>query len=181
MDEHAHAKVVRRLVREIRSVDPARPIVVDGWRWGREPWPGLTDLDVIQSTRGYEPMWISHHRAPWIRGSESHPPPEWPGRGPDGRLWDIDALREHYRPWKELGCEVHCGEMGAYSKTSHEVALAWLRDVVAVLSENGFGWALWNLRGPFGVLDSGREDVEYEETPHGLLDRRMLDLLLTEG
>ena len=177
VDGKAHEKVVRRLIEEIRSVDPDRLIVVDGGRWGREPWPELTDLDVVQSTRGYDPMWLSHYRASWIKGSENYPAPGWPGKGPDGRAWDADALREKYRPWRELGAEVHCGEMGVYSKTPHEVALAWLGDSLSFLSECGFGWALWNLRGAFGVLDSGRDDVEYERTAHGLLDRHMLELL----
>ncbi len=181
VDAGAHERVVRRLVKEIRAVDPDRPIVVDGRRWGREPCPELADLGVIQSTRGYDPMCVSHYRAPWIKGSEDYSPPEWPGRGPDGKLWDADALREHYRPWTELGCEVHCGEMGAYSKAPHAVVIAWLRDVLAVLSECRIGWALWNLRGSFGVLDSGRADVDYEETPQGRLDRRMLDVLLSAG
>ena len=60
----------------------------------------------------------------------------------------------------------------------HPVALAWLEDALTVLNEYGIGWALWNLRGPFGVLDSGREDVEYEDLDGHKLDRAMLDVLL---
>ena len=41
----------------------------------------------------------------------------------------------------------------------------------------GIGWALWNLRGDFGVMDSGRADVEYEDFRGHKLDRRMLELL----
>jgi endoglucanase len=55
--------------------------------------------------------------------------------------------------------------------------LAWLRDVLEILKEHGIGWALWNLRGAFGILDSGRADVAYADW-HGLkLDRKLLDLL----
>jgi endoglucanase len=43
--------------------------------------------------------------------------------------------------------------------------------------EARFGWALWNFRGSFGVLDSGRPDVTYEEWNGHQLDRRMLQLL----
>ena len=41
----------------------------------------------------------------------------------------------------------------------------------------GVGWALWNLRGDFGVLDSGRDDVAYEDFGGHKLDRQMLELL----
>ena len=38
-------------------------------------------------------------------------------------------------------------------------------------------WALWNLRGSFGVLDSSRKDVTYEDFRGHKLDRKMLELL----
>jgi len=36
---------------------------------------------------------------------------------------------------------------------------------------------MWNLRGPFGVLDSERQDVAYEDFKGHKLDRKMLELL----
>ena len=46
-----------------------------------------------------------------------------------------------------------------------------------MLKERDWGWALWNLRGTFGPLDSGRSDVEYEDMNGHKLDRKMLELL----
>jgi endoglucanase len=43
--------------------------------------------------------------------------------------------------------------------------------------EAGIGWALWNFRGPFGILDSERKDVQYEDFHGHKLDRKMLELL----
>ena len=40
-----------------------------------------------------------------------------------------------------------------------------------------YGWAMWNFRGSFGVLDSGRDDVEYEDWHGRKLDRKLLTLL----
>jgi endoglucanase len=37
---------------------------------------------------------------------------------------------------------------------------------------------MWNLRGGFGVLDSDRADVKYEDFRGHKLDRKMLELLL---
>ena len=36
---------------------------------------------------------------------------------------------------------------------------------------------MWNFRGSFGILDSGREDTEYEEFEGHKLDRAMLELI----
>jgi endoglucanase len=72
---------------------------------------------------------------------------------------------------------VHVGEWGVFNSTPHPVALAWMRDVLDLWKEAGWGWALWNLRGGFGVLDSARSDVQYEDFRGHKLDRQMLKLL----
>ncbi|NLH98482.1 MAG: glycoside hydrolase, partial [Chthonomonadales bacterium] len=59
----------------------------------------------------------------------------------------------------------------------HGVVMAWMRDCLANWKEAGWGWALWNLRGSFGVLDSERADVRYEDWRGHKLDRAMLELL----
>jgi hypothetical protein len=66
---------------------------------------------------------------------------------------------------------------GAHQFTPHAVVLAWMRDRLDLWREAGWGWALWNLRGSFGVLDSGRRDVAYEDFQGHKLDRKMLELL----
>ena len=76
------------------------------------------------------------------------------------------------------GVGVHVGEWGAYNKTPHGVVLGWMGDLLPLYQEAGFGWALWNFRGAFGVLDSGRTDVDYEDWHGHQLDRELLDLLL---
>jgi hypothetical protein len=55
--------------------------------------------------------------------------------------------------------------------------LAWLRDVLEILTSHGIGLALWNLRGSFGIVDSGRKDVQYEDFHGHKLDRKLLELL----
>jgi endoglucanase len=55
--------------------------------------------------------------------------------------------------------------------------LAWMRDCLDTWKQAGWGWALWNFQGSFGILDGGRGDVEYETWRGHKLDRAMLDLL----
>jgi endoglucanase len=181
IDENTYVRVVRRLVEAIREVDSERLILADGLRWGRDPVHGLAGLNLGQSTRGYDPMRLSHHRASWIQGSDAWPEPTWPLDAPDEGRWDRERLRrEHIEPWRELerkGVGVHVGEWGAFNRTPHPVALAWMEDWLTLWREVGWGWALWNFRGSFGLLDSGRADVAYESLGEHQLDRRMLELL----
>jgi hypothetical protein len=83
-------------------------------------------------------------------------------------------------PWKELekgGTGVMVGEWGSFNKTPHDVVLRWAEDSLANWQQAGWGWALWNFRGSFGVLDSGRADVRYEDFAGHKLDRKLLELL----
>ncbi len=91
-------------------------------------------------------------------------------------------MHQEIEPWQALaqqGVGVHVGEWGAFNRTPHAVVLAWMRDKLSVFKEAGFGWALWNFRGSFGVLDSDRADVQYENWHGRRLDRKMLELLQT--
>jgi endoglucanase len=179
--EETYVQVVKRLVEAIRSQDPNRLIIADGLRWGTEPVHGLANLGVGQSTRGYAPMQISHYRANWINGSDKWPEPAWPLQNPNGEGATREKLREQrILPWKKLeekGVGVHVGEWGAFNHTPHPVALAWMRDCLDLWKEAGWGWALWNFRGGFGILDSDRKDVNYEAWQGHRLDREMLKVL----
>jgi len=180
MSRSDHERVIRTTVSAIRSIDSERLIFIDGLSWGTEPCPELADLGVVQSTRAYTPMNVSHYKARWIPENADWQKPTWPGLMGDGGYWDRARLESHYAPWIELarqGAGVHCGEGGAYHHTPHAVVLAWLRDVLEILSGAGIGLALWNLRGNFGILNSGRADVETEDWYGQQLDRQLLDLL----
>ena len=90
-------------------------------------------------------------------------------------LWK-DAI-EPWRKLQETKTGVIVGEWGAYNKTPHNVTLRWMEDCLQNWKKAGLGWALWNFRGSFGILDSDRKDVAYEDFNGHKLDRKMLDLL----
>ncbi len=202
-----HGKVMRRVVKAIRDVDPNRLIFADGMWWGRDPMPDLADLNIVQSTRGYEPSQITHYLAGWVDGADKWPVPAWPFV-PEmstelrylsdemnqtyknkiekwgitlGMEWNRERIKlQMIDPWKKvqaMGVGVHVGEFGAYSKTPHDVVLAWMRELMGQWKEAGWGWAMWNFRGGFGILDSERADVQYEDFKGHKLDRKMLELI----
>ncbi len=318
-----YAAAMKPAIEAIRAADPHRLIIADGIRWGTQPVPELVSSGIAQSTRGYEPMLISHYEASWIFHEGPWPVPVWPipvqlnnhlygdakpefksalvfqieclqatpfsirvghvsapaelivkadgaivlqkqfQPGPGAGEWKkserskwggfnadydrdyaatlpagtrevqitvlqgdwltfaefrfgetiivpgnydwgvkqetfiVDAhgarpanprylhsketlQKKMIEPWQALaaqGVGVVVGEWGAFNHTPHAVVLAWMRDCLANWRAAGFGWALWNFRGPFGLLDSNRKDITYEAFKNHKLDRQMLELL----
>jgi endoglucanase len=180
--ENLYVRVVKKLVEAIRKEDPQRLIIADGLKIGTKPVFGLKDLKVAQSLRGYEPKQISHYKAWWVQEKVDWVEnPTWPLKVNDQNYWDIDRLRnEIVDPWKELGKQgvgLHVGEWGVYNKTPHITALAWMEDNLKLWKEAGWGCSLWNFKGDFGIINSDREDVKYENLEGLKLDRKMLELL----
>ena len=179
MTRAEHERVIRALVDAIRAIEPKRLIIADGLSWGNDPLPELVNLGVAQSCRAYLPMGVSHYRASWV-DTGKFPEPKWPDGDHFGETWDRPRLEAHYEKWAQLfaqGIGVHCGEGGCFSVTPHAVFLAWFRDVLEILNSHSIGFALWNFRGAFGVLDSGRTDVAYEDWQGHRLDKKLLALL----
>jgi endoglucanase len=180
MTRDDYARVMNRAIDEIREVSPDRTIIVDGLNVGNVVVDELIPAGVAQSVHGYRPAEISHYRASWVdRGNFREP--TWPLRNANGTLkLDRAGLERAYAPWGDLarqGIGVHCGECGGYNKTPYPVFIAWMEDVLDILKGHGIGYALWNFRGSFGVLDSGRTDIDYVDWHGHQLDKQLLTLL----
>lgn len=175
-----HRKVVERLANEIRAIDPDRLIICDGRSWANTPPLELLGLKVGAALHGYQPMPVTHHKASWVNWNADWPKPEWPMTSGAPPRSKEDLRKKYVEPWKALeaqGIGVHVGEFGCHNRTPHPVVLAWMRDCLDLWKDAGWGWTLWNLRGSFGVLDSGREDVAYDSWRGHKLDRGMLEVL----
>ncbi|HLP09415.1 MAG TPA: cellulase family glycosylhydrolase [Opitutaceae bacterium] len=182
-DQARYVAIARRLIAAIRAEDPQRLIVADGADIGQTPVLGLADLGIVQSTRGYLPKMVSHYTATWVPAAEfeSMEPPVWPMTDKHGVRWDREKLRAEliakWEPLTRLGVPVHVGEWGCFNRTPHAAMIGWMSDLLALWQEAGWGWAMWNLRGAFGVVDSGRDDVRYESFRGHQLDRELLELI----
>lgn len=175
-----YRKVAKAAADAIRKENPKRLIIADGNDVGNKVIPELIDLNIAQSCRGYTPGIISHYKAPWAnKDPDNLPEPKWPGQVGDKYL-SRQMLEDYFKPWIELkdkGVGVHCGECGCWNKTPHGVFIAWFTDMLDILKSNNIGFALWEFKGTFGVLDSGRTDITYEDWHGAKLDRKLLDLL----
>jgi hypothetical protein len=72
-------------------------------------------------------------------------------------------------------------EFGVHNQTPHTITLDYLSDVVPIFHEYNIGYALWNLEGSFGIINSGRTDCNYESYRGKSLDRQMLEILKGSG
>ncbi|MBN1429167.1 MAG: cellulase family glycosylhydrolase [Anaerolineae bacterium] len=180
MTRDNHAALIRRAVAAIREIDPEREIVIDGVGGGHLAMPELADLGVIHSGRGYQPMPISHHGAFWWPDYQDAPLPKYPGLEWDGRVWDKDALRSYFQPWRDVearGVTIHIGEFGCHNQTPNDIALRWFADLLSLFKEFGWGYSLWQFAGPFGIIEHGRPGAKYEDIHGYKVDRELLDLL----
>ncbi|MFZ0199606.1 MAG: cellulase family glycosylhydrolase [Candidatus Sulfotelmatobacter sp.] len=182
-----HAKAYTRLAKTsadvIRAHDPKRLVVTDGYPGAGAPIPDLVGTGMLQSCHTYNPIQVTHHQCEWVRGilTGKEPMPTWPLKDAKGMvICDRQTLATLFQPWGELaaqGTPIHFGEMGCYKHTPPNVVLAWFDDTLEVLGELHSGWALWNFRGPFGVLDTGRSGTKFEDWQGHKLDRPLLTLL----
>ena len=181
MTRENHAAVIRRTVSAIRAIDPKREITIDGLGGGYFAMPELAGLGVTHSGRGYHPMPVSHHKASWWSDHLHAPLPKYPGLIWQGRIWNRAALRAAYRSWREVekrGARIHIGEFGCFKHTPNDIAMRWYADLLSIFKEFGWGYAMWNFQGPFGIIEHGRPDAKLEFVSGYHVDRALLDLLL---
>jgi endoglucanase len=177
-----YVRVARAAIADIRALDPKRLIVTDGYPVAASPIPELFDARVMQNCHTYIPAPLTHYQCEWARGfvPSDTPLPTWPLKDRQGRVYDRAALASTFRPWANLrrqGIPIHFGEMGCYKHTPPNVVLAWFDDTLDVLNDLHTGWALWNFRGPFGILDTERPGTKFEDWHGHQLDRPFLNLL----
>lgn len=170
-------------VEAIRRVSPDRIIIADGAGAGNLCVPELIPLNINQSVHCYIPGNISHYKVDWMKDRTDWPAPKWPGAVDEhGYTWDRARMEQFYRPWRRLiesGVGVHMGETSGSHRLPHSAFLAWLTDVLEICREMNIGYSLWDFIGEskFGIIDSDRADVAYEDWYGHKLDRKMLELL----
>lgn len=180
-----YARVARVAIEAIRKIDSGRLIVSDGYPVGARPVVELFDTQVMQSPHDYMPGKVTHYQTPWARPMvDNAPVPTWPEKDADGKVVsDKDTLRKALSPWADLAAHnipIHFGEIGCNRYTPADVAYAWFNDTLDLIGELKSGWALWNFRGSFGILDNQRAGAKFKKWHGHQLDEALLNLLKTK-
>lgn len=145
-------------------------------------WAGINKIVCSSSAAGkkvelsFSPQWYVANPVIKFRGFNQHTPFQ-EENACNGVQW---LEKNVMGPWVEAsrsGQFVMVGEFGSYKYTPHKIVLDWMEDYLKIWKKADIGWALWNFSGSLGILDSGREDVEYEDFHGRKLDRKMLELL----
>lgn len=175
--------LIESVMNRVYEITPDRLFIIDGLHCGDHP-PIFSMYENLgkkcaYSCRGYTPRGLTHYT---VFPEYNTTPLTWPGAYEFGKPVDTNRLEQAYGIWaymaEKLGVGVHCGEMGCYNKTPHDITLAWLDDVLRILTEHNIGYALWQFNGPFGVADSGRADVDYVKMGGRMIDKKMLDIMM---
>lgn len=98
-----------------------------------------------------------------------------------GDLLPFKDYREIVEVANQNNIPIMVQEFGVHNQTPHKVSVDFLADLSSFFRENNLGWALWNLSGSFGILNSERADCTYETYQGYKLDRQMLDALTKSG
>ena len=139
------------------------------------------DANTVLTFHFYHPMLITHHRASWsVEGRMYDGPVQYPGPPiPDGHLAEVRPpeaarlvkvdLAKLNRPYDRgamvadfaqpvaaslrTGRPLYCGEFGVIDLVPQPARVAWYRDIISVFDEYGIGWANWDYKGEFGIVD----------------------------
>lgn len=185
LPEESHNRVMKSVVEKIRSLGDEREIFIDGMNWGRDIVGGMCGIKgVSQSCRAYDPTALTHYKTE----PNQNQTPLWPGiTAQESHLydrnvvWDKQRIFDEFKAWAKMSQEtntgVHCGEGGICRNVPHKTAMAWFRDVNEALEHYNIGFALWELRGIFGIMDSGRTDCRLKDFKGHMLDEEMYKIM----
>jgi len=178
-------KLIRKVIPVIRKLEKERVIVIGSNRWQSadtfdQLWIPGNDKNIILSFHMYEPFLLTHHAASWSAIKDYKGPVYYPGiiikqedmtDLPKELQWqlknhklsyNIDSIRHHLRKpvavAKKYNVPLYCGEWGCLNSVPKEAKNNWLRDMKTVLDENNIGWATWEYKSDFGIINKNGEE-----------------------
>lgn len=194
-------KIQEELISNLRSIYPDNTFVAstspdNGW-WQLDDLKPYKDENVIYDFHFYEPMAFTHHQVEWAKDFDPRRaalPMPYPVDPADSAAPKTDdpAIRAYLRQnwnheklsklvkkiaaWKtRRKATLACLEFGVYRKHVDEQSrLGWLRDLSKELENNGIPWAMWEYKGPFGMLPT---DADHGDAP----DAAITDALRLES
>jgi endoglucanase len=177
-------RLVAKAVAVVRDLEPERTLVIGSNRWQSvETFDQLRvpsgDPNILLSFHFYTPMALTHYGASWTKVGEYQGPVRYPGSVvEDGDLLGlprdlVDAINdgrglyfdrsvleeliaEPLKVARSMQLPLYCGEWGGLPAAPQADRLRWYRDVRLIFETHDIGWAHWDYKGGFGVVDSDR-------------------------
>ncbi len=180
----------------VRELEGERTVIIGSNRWQSvDTFDQLrvpeNDPNIILSFHFYIPMLVTHYRTSWNDVGAYGGPVTYPGQlvseedaavldaevaavvARNNGYFDRDVLEARIEKPLALaratGLPLYCGEWGVYRRAPEEARLNWYRDMRAILEANNIGWATWDHKGGFGIMDAERKP-----------DQALVDILLGE-
>jgi len=171
----------------IRKSEPERTIILGSNFFNQwQTFPELEipeDENIILTFHYYNPMFITHWKAPWWhQGGFYQGPIQYPGTPVDiedkesieilekndlikeNRYFDASVMKSDisipYQIARSKGLRLHCGEFGCRLTTPDEIQQRWYGDLINLFNQWDISWSSWDFKGGFGLLDKdGNETI----------------------
>ena len=190
--------VVEKVHKALREVEPQRTLVIGSNRWQSYDTIEFLrvpegDKNIILSFHYYNPMVLTHYKAPWASIGKYKGKINYPGimvsqedydAAPEEvkrelkqyttQVWNKDKIREDFKDAiasaKKYGLQLFCGEWGVYEPVDRVLAYRWYKDMLEIFDEFDIAWTTWCYDGDFGFWDQRTEDYK---------DKPLVDLLMS--
>ena len=180
--------IVNNCLEVVRKLEPKRTIIIGSNRWqAYDQVKNLRvpekDKNIIISFHFYNPFPLTHYRASWTEQKENPLKVYYPGYivkkedveklSPElQKRWgwlarsynDINTLEKQIlqalNAATAMGRKLYLGEFGCLHGAGKENLINWFRDVVSLCEKYDIGYASWDYKGGFGIIDKGQIQVE---------------------
>lgn len=186
-------KLIAKTHTALRKAEPSRYLVIGSDMWqstGTFKYLKVPeDKRLILSFHYYDPLIVTHYRAPWTEFKQYAGPVTYPGEvlgdaafreelerieKNQDRLnslcghWDKARIEKDItqaiRVAEPLHLELYCGEFGVFPDfVAKDIRLNWYKDIVSVLNAHGISFAHWNYKTDFPVVDKSFHPNEVEK------------------
>jgi aryl-phospho-beta-D-glucosidase BglC (GH1 family) len=185
-------KLSQQIIKHIREIDKQRLIIVGGINYNAVDELAnirlMPDSNLLYTFHFYEPMVVTHQKAPWVIEMEQfNQTTSYPGEAPgltnfiktrhpnqipryeksfDHRL-DRQFLVERLKPTEQFLKQndetLYCGEFGVIDLAPMQTRINWTRDFIDILNMNKIGYAYWSYKQmDFGLVDNNGNIINDE-------------------
>lgn len=185
-------QLAQQISDQIRTVDAQRLLIVGGNNYnavGELANIHLNpDPDRLYTFHFYEPMVVTHQKAPWvIEMARFNQATDYPGTAsgldqflqaqypehlpryqnslgrPLDRQFLADMLKPAFQFIQQTGQSLYCGEFGVIDRAPMQTRINWARDLIAIFKAHQIGYAYWSYKEmDFGLVDARGELINAE-------------------